>query len=116
MNNVQLGAKGEEVALQFLLKRGYSILEKNFRLRMGEIDIIASKGGCIIFAEVKSRRSLSFGYPCEAVDLRKQRKILLVAKSYIHMKRLYDADCRFDIIEVYINEKKVNHIEGAFCE
>lgn len=116
MNNVQVGGIGEDIALHFLSKKGYRILEKNFRLRIGEIDIIASKDGCIVFAEVKSRRNLDFGYPCEAVDFRKRKKILLVAKSYIHMKRLYDADCRFDIIEVYLGEKRVNHIEDAFCE
>ncbi|MEE8424042.1 MAG: YraN family protein, partial [Thermodesulfobacteriota bacterium] len=69
------GAMGEELASKFLKKQGYKIVEKNFRTSLGEIDIIALDKGTITFVEVKTRKSTAFGYPQEAVGLKKQKKI-----------------------------------------
>lgn len=108
-----LGREGEEAAAHYLEKKGYKILERNYRWRRGEIDIICKKKSLIIFVEVKTRRSLLFGDPLEAVDRRKQRQILKVAEKYLVTKKLYGKlDCRFDVITFKNNE--IEHIEDAF--
>ena len=76
INNRKLGSKWEHAAADYLKKSGYEILETNFRCRIGEIDIIAEKDGIIIFVEVKLRTSTEKGMPCEAVDIKKQKKII----------------------------------------
>lgn len=96
-----LGNRGEERAVRHLQSLGYEIVERNYRCKSGEIDIVARDGGDLVFVEVKSRRSIRAGYPSEAVDSRKQRKMVLAAESYIAERDLGDADCRFDIVEVY---------------
>lgn len=103
MNNRELGNYGETVAIQYLVGEGYDILAKNFKCRHGEIDIIAKKDDYIIFVEVKTRRSLSYGTPAEAVDRKKQMKYGKIASIYIRNERLFDSSYRFDIIEIYIS-------------
>ena len=97
-----------------LLKKEYEILEKNFRTKRGEIDIIAKKNNCIIFVEVKTRTSLKFGTPAMAVNSTKKKHIKSVDKTFLYLHRLYDCDIRFDVIEVFISDGKckINHIEG----
>ena len=110
------GSYGEKVACQHLKKNNYIILERNYRKRFGEIDIIAKKGDLIAFVEVKTRSCEEFGKPSEAVNYAKRQRIIKTALSYIAQKDL-DAEFSFDIIEVLINNKKVlsiNHIENAF--
>ena len=103
------------LAKEYLIKNKYNILETNFRTRIGEIDIIAKKNDIIVFVEVKSRKSLKFGMPYEAVDHRKMQKIIKVAQNYIVYRSRGDTQYRFDIVEVFLNEKnKINHIEDAF--
>lgn len=115
-DNIQKGRIGERLAQEYLRKGQYKILESNFRNRIGEIDIIASKKGKLIFIEVKSRKSLIYGLPYEAVNYRKQRKIINTSMSYIQYKGLRDRQIRYDIIEVYLtNPPKINHIKNAFC-
>ncbi len=117
MNNRELGNYGETVAIQYLVGEGYDILAKNFKCRHGEIDIIAKKDDYIIFVEVKTRRSLSYGTPAEAVDRKKQMKYGKIASIYIRNERLFDSSYRFDIIEIYISScdsYTINHIENAF--
>ena len=75
MNNIALGIYGEKLALKYLKKQKYKILEKNFRCALGEIDIVAKDGGFLVFVEVKTRSSNAFGEPMEAVDFYKQRKL-----------------------------------------
>ena len=107
------GKKGEEEALHYLQKKGYEILEQNYRWGRGEIDIICRKKNRIIFVEVKTRLSFRYGDPVEAVDRRKQKQIIRIAERYLVEKRLYGkADCRFDVIT--LAREALTHIEDAF--
>lgn len=113
MNKRELGSKYELRAEQFLKKQGYVILEKNFRCRLGEIDLIGRSDGYLCFIEVKYRSCLGHGYPSEAVDERKRRKIYLSALTYMNYKSLpTDTPCRFDIVSI-IN-KEYTLIKNAF--
>lgn len=95
-------------------KKGYQILEQNFRCRQGEIDIIAEDQGCLVFVEVKYRRDDSCGHPAEAVDRRKQQKLYHTARYYLYRKGYgEDMACRFDVIAVY-GDGRVIQIEQAF--
>ncbi len=108
------GDSGERIAEEYLKKRGYVILCKNFRTELGEIDLIASKDEYLVFVEVKARRGSGFGLPSESVTLSKQRKICMVASQYIKRNMYFGAAVRFDVIEVYLDTGEVNHIENAF--
>ncbi|HDF4153807.1 TPA: YraN family protein [Clostridioides difficile] len=114
MNNKEKGDFGEEIAVNYLLSKGAKILEKNYRLRIGEVDIIANIGDEVVFVEVKSRSNIKYGYPCKSVDFKKRKKIIGVAKYYIIKNNLNNTPIRFDIIEVYLLEKRINHIMNAF--
>lgn len=115
-SNKELGCFGEELAKSYLLNKAYKILEKNYRSKLGEIDIIALIENTVVFVEVKTRKNLSFGLPCEAVTKKKRFKIYQTAQYFILNKHFYDLNCRFDIIEVYIQgkENKINHLINAF--
>ena len=84
----QTGNQGEDYAAEYLRKNRYKILERNYRKRGGEIDIIAEKKGLIVFVEVKTRHSTTLSQPFEAVDLRKQDKIIQTAIMYLYEKKL----------------------------
>ena len=114
MNNIQKGRAGESIALRYLINNRANILETNYRINSGEIDIIAKINEELLFIEVKSRTSIKFGYPAEAVDYRKIRKIVNTAKYYILKNNLNNVPIRFDVIEIYLNDKKINHIVNAF--
>lgn len=114
MNNIQKGKLGEKIATNYLTSKGSKILQTNYRLKFGEVDIIAKINKDIVFIEVKARSNINFGYPAEAVTLKKQRKIRNVAKYYIVKNKLEKASIRFDVIEIYLKEKRINHIENAF--
>ena len=114
MNNIQKGKLGESIALQYLIKKKSNILETNYRIKSGEIDIIAKINEELVFIEVKSRNSIKFGYPSEAVNYNKIKKIINTAKYYILKNNLSDIPIRFDVIEVYLKDKKINHIVNAF--
>lgn len=111
MNNVEIGNKGEKVAKRYLKLRLYKILETNYRRKTGEIDIIAKKGGYIIFVEVKYRNNTNKGLPREAVTAFKQRQIKRTAEMYIIENKL-NCDMRFDVIEIL--DKRIEHIKNAF--
>lgn len=114
-NNKVIGDLGENLASEYLLKNNYVILEKNFRTRLGEIDLIVKDRDIIAFVEVKTRRSLNFGYPYEAVNHKKMQKIIRVSENYIAYKGTENTQYRFDIIEVFLNKNnKINHIKDAF--
>ncbi|WP_131068253.1 YraN family protein [Clostridioides difficile] len=112
MNNKEKGDFGEKVAVNYLLSKGAKILEKNYRLKIGEI--IAKMEDEIIFVEVKSRSNIKFGYPCESVSFKKRKKIIGVANYYIIKNNLNNTPARSDVIEVYLLEKRINHIMNAF--
>jgi putative endonuclease len=107
------GRSGEDLAAQYLEQQGYTILERNYRLRIGEIDIIARDGEYLVFIEVKTRRSRKFGSPFEAVDIRKQQQIFKIASAYLQGKEL---PVRFDVVAVHLNEQdvRVEVLKNAF--
>ena len=110
------GRLGEDAACKYLKKKRYQILERNYHTRYGEIDIVAKKGDCVAFVEVKTRSATDYGMPSEAVTLSKQQKIIKTAQTYIQEQDL-DAVFSVDIIEVLLEKGKVaslNHIENAF--
>ena len=116
----KLGKYGEEFAAEYLKKNKYKILERNYKNRYGEIDIIACKNKVTVFVEVKTRFSSRYGSPYEAVDFYKQRRIINSAKAYLVKKGQFYSDVRFDVIEVYgaiadggFELDTVNHIENA---
>ena len=114
MNNKEKGELGERIALRYLIKKGAKILEKNYKIKSGEIDIIAKLDNELVFIEVKSRSNLNYGYPAEAVNYKKIKKILNVAKYYLLINNLQNVPIRFDVLEIYFNESKINHIINAF--
>ena len=112
-----IGQLGEDCAANFLQSKGYKIITRNFRIRSAEIDIIAQIDDVIIFAEVKARSNIKHGLPVEAVNFRKQQKIIKAASVFLQDENFADCACRFDVIEIYFSGevvKKINHIENAF--
>lgn len=112
MNNRAIGTVGENTAAELLMLKGYRIIKRNYRCPMGEIDIIAGRGGSVCFAEVKTRQSDRYGRPCEAVDGRKQSHMRKAAQCYLReaeSKGFVPLDITFDVIEV-----SLEHIENAF--
>ena len=114
--NQIVGKAGEEKATKYLKERGYSIIEKNFRCREGEVDIIAKdKNKDLVFVEVKTRRTIEYGFPSEAVNYTKQNHIQKVAKYYILKNKVVNSTIRFDIIEILIGKTYfIHHIKQAF--
>ena len=108
-----LGRVGEQKAVDFLKKKGYKILETNYKTHVGEIDVIAEHEGVIVFIEVKTRSGDEFGAPSEAVTKKKQEKYFKVATEYLMRKDKMDALCRFDVVE--IENGQINLINDAFC-
>ena len=114
LDNVKKGKIGENIAKKYLISLGMTIICSNYRTKFGEIDIIAKLENKIIFVEVKSRMSKDYGLACEAVDYKKIGKITSVANHYLLTNNIKNCEIRFDVIEVYFNEEKINHIENAF--
>ncbi len=113
INKRSIGTVKEECAVAYLESNNYQIIEKNFRTRYGEIDIIAMDGECLVFVEVKFRSSVKYGYPEEAVDSFKQRKIINTALFYMNKRGiLSEYPCRFDVITI-LNDQ-INHTKNAF--
>lgn len=111
----ELGKLGEELAVEFLQKKGYEILETNWTFQKAEIDIIAQKGSVLAVVEVKTRSSLEFGLPQEFVKPKKIQLLVKAINEYITQKDL-DLEVRFDIIAIHKenNEFVIDHIEDAF--
>lgn len=95
-----LGRSGEALAEALLRTRGYRILERNYRTRIGEIDLIAKDGKTLVFVEVKSRRSMRFGSAKEAVTMAKRRKLTMVALQYLKSTAEPDVHARFDVVAI----------------
>ncbi|MEJ2221770.1 MAG: YraN family protein [Desulfobacterales bacterium] len=112
----KFGEKGEALAVRRLRKAGYKIIETNYHTRLGEIDIIAKDKDTIVFVEVKSRRSVHFGNPKQAVTPQKQRKISMVALYYLKTTGQTTARARFDVVTVISNrdQPQVDIIKNAF--
>ena len=97
---VALGISGENLACDALARRGYAILARRYRTRVGEIDIVARDGETLVFVEVKTRTSGNFGVPAEAVTWRKRRRVVTMARWYLTEKGLHGCLCRFDVVTV----------------
>jgi putative endonuclease len=96
----RLGETGETLACEALEQRGYAIVERRYRTRFGEIDVIADDGGTVVFVEVKTRTDCTFSNPAESVTRQKQRRLVSMAEQYVACKRLDNTPCRFDVVTV----------------
>ncbi|NMM65675.1 YraN family protein [Clostridium sp. P21] len=116
--NKEIGFLGEDIADNYLRQIGYTILDRNFSCRIGEIDIIGRDGNHICFIEVKTRYGSLYGNPCEAVTYSKQQKIFKTAEIYIMKKKLFKFNFRFDVIEIIFNNSNsipsIRLIKDAF--
>lgn len=115
-DNLDLGVCGESAAVDFLKKQGYKILQRNYRTKLGEIDIIAVDKGTVCFIEVKTRRNVRFGLPQEALNRHKKRQIQKSALVYLKDRHLLDKKARFDVVAVLSGENqfKIELIKNAF--
>ncbi len=111
----EIGIKGEAYAEKLLKKAHYKIIEKNFTVRGGEIDIIASDKGTLVFVEVKMRKTKEYGAPAEYVSLYKRKKLIYAASCYLEMLGRNVPQCRFDVVEIVgtVNEKGKIKVEEA---
>lgn len=110
------GDQGEIIAARHLRTQGYKIIAQNYRNQLGEIDIIAKEKDTIVFVEVKARRSIGFGNPKWAITPKKQRKISMVALSYLKAHRQMESRARFDVVTVYTggDDPRIDVIKNAF--
>ena len=117
---IEQGKWAEDHACRALSRHGYAILERRYRTRYGEIDIIARDRGVVVFIEVKSRRSATCGSPAAGVTASKQRRLLQLASSYLQRRGLGNSPCRFDVVSVYCPRDgdfpQVDHLRSAFDE
>ena len=111
-----LGKEGERLAERYLQKKGYKLVERNYRCAAGELDLIVLDRRVVVFVEVKTRTGHGFGTPLEAVEFRKQRKMIQAAQFFLGAKGLQQRDARFDVVGVSLmgREPIVEHIENAF--
>jgi putative endonuclease len=111
-----LGKEGERLAERYLQKKGYKLVERNYRCAGGELDLIVLDRRVVVFVEVKTRTGHGFGTPLEAVEFRKQRKMIQAAQFFLAVKGLQQRDARFDVVGVSWagREVVVEHIENAF--
>jgi putative endonuclease len=118
VNNAKqvLGREGERVAEQFLKKKGFKLVERNYRCAAGELDLIVLDKRVVVFVEVKTRTGHGFGSPLEAVAYHKQQKMIQAAQYFLSEKGLHQRDARFDVVGVSWpgREPVVEHIENAF--
>jgi putative endonuclease len=115
--HLSLGERGEMVAWNFLARAGYKILEKNYRCKIGEMDVVAEKNGRISFIEIKTRSDLFFGLPEESVHPAKQRKLVQLAKWYLKDKRIENVPVSFEVLAIVWKgkeEPQIRLIENAF--
>jgi putative endonuclease len=111
-----LGKRGEDLACAELEKRGYVIVDRRFRTRCGELDIVARDGGVLVFVEVKARSGSNFGTPFESVTWKKRQRLSQMAASYLFIRRLAGVACRFDVVAVVERQgmQTIELLRGAF--
>jgi putative endonuclease len=112
-----LGRRGEEIALEYLRRKGYRIVARGFRLFRGEIDIIARCEDTLVFVEVKTRATTEFGLPEEAVTPAKQAQVRKIARGFLVERDLGEPDCRFDVLAILVpdgGDPVITHYESAF--
>lgn len=110
------GDNGEKIAEKHLERLGYRIVERNYRCRYGEIDLIARDGDTLVFVEVKTRSSTGFGTPGQSVDYRKQRHMIRTSLAYMNEKDLHEVEARFDVVSIVRTPEKTETevIKDAF--
>lgn len=114
---ITLGKQGEDLAAAYLKMHSHKIIQRNYRQKSGEIDIISRDQDTLVFVEVKTRKNLRFGHPFEAVTLKKQAQISRVALDYLTRNRLTEQAVRFDVISVIITEDgkpEIEHLANCF--
>ena len=114
MSAQSAGRRGERLALRYLRRRGYRLLQRNYRHGRHEIDLVMQDGDCLVFVEVKARSNIAFGTPAMAVGREKQRFLRLAAAAYMQRHRCAAQPARFDVVEVNLPEEKIQHIVNAF--
>lgn len=116
MKNSKLGPQGERLAENFLKRSGFRILERNFRINGGEIDLICEKRGIIVFVEVKARKSLVSGHPLESITPFKRERLLRTGLFYLNEKKIPDKPFRFDLVAIVFDDggevKEIKHLEN----
>jgi len=116
-DNLTLGAQGEDIAAAFLKGQKYAIVERNYRCKAGELDIVAREGKTLVFVEVKTRSNTAFGPPQASVTPFKQRQISKAALTWLAQKKLHGTNARFDVIAIILRQHEVpaiEHIKNAF--
>ena len=116
-SRISLGKYGEDLATEYLEKKGFQIIVRNYRQKTGEVDIIARDEETLVFIEVKTRSSLLFGQPFEAVTAAKQKQLNRIALDYISRNKIKDQAARFDVISILIEKNKqpkINHLQNCF--
>ncbi|GAC1370185.1 MAG: YraN family protein [Actinomycetota bacterium] len=116
MTNQEVQAVGERAAAALLEHEGWTVLHRNWRLRLGELDLVARRDGWLIFVEVKARRAPALVDPALGVDWRKQRQLRRVAQAYLVREKPTFEECRFDVVSVLVGDDgiEVKRLEGAF--
>jgi putative endonuclease len=113
----RLGRAGESIAADYLRRRGYTILEMNYRRPVGEMDIVARDGEWLAFVEVRTRRGRAFGTPEESITPAKQQKLIELAQTYLQEHELSDVPWRIDVVAVEMDRQgklqRINLIENA---
>jgi putative endonuclease len=112
-----LGAHGERIAAAYLTSAGLRVLERNWRCREGELDIVAREGSALVFCEVKTRRGTGFGHPVEAVTPQKRARLRVLAQRWLAAHDEHAPDLRFDVIGVLVRPSRlplVQHLRAAF--
>ncbi|MFQ5646036.1 MAG: YraN family protein [bacterium] len=112
-----LGKLGEKLAGRLLKKSGYKILQKNYRCPLGEIDLIAYQGDCLVFVEVKTRSGYAYGGPLAALTKKKRARVVRSAQFYLKQKRLSGVNYRFDVVSIVKEDRRkpqIEHIRNAF--
>lgn len=116
-DKVKKGKEGEKIACNYLIERGYKILEKNYHYGHGEIDIIAKDRDTLVFVEVKYRKSLEYGMPEDSITRKKQLQIRKIAEAYLYQNKIENQSCRIDVISILHLQNEnpvVNHYIDVF--
>jgi putative endonuclease len=114
---MELGARGERIAAAYLTDAGLRVIDRNWRCREGELDLVAREADAIVFCEVKTRRGSGFGHPVEAVTPAKQRRLRTLAQRWLAAHDEHAPDLRFDVVGVLLRPDRpalVTHLRGAF--
>jgi len=112
-----LGSYGERIAVRVLTDAGLTVLDRNWRCRQGELDVVARDGDALVFCEVKTRTGTGFGHPVEAVTAAKRRRLRLLARSWLAAHDHHAPDLRFDVVGVHVPARgpaRVTHLRNAF--